>query len=43
MMNLVSQKIRALNVSIKFAAEISNMLQKNFVFLSLDKKKSLFL
>ncbi len=36
---LVSQKIRALNAVTKSVAEISNMLQKDFVYLGLDKKE----
>ncbi len=38
--DLVSQKIRALNAVTKSAAEISNMLKKDFVHLGLDKKES---
>ncbi len=37
--DLVSQKIKALNATTKSAAEISNMLQKDFVHLGLDKKE----
>ncbi len=38
--DLVSQKIRALNAATKSTVEISNMLQKHFVHLGLDKEKS---
>lgn len=40
MIDLVSRKIIALNAATKYTAKISNMLQKDFVHLDLDKKKS---
>ena len=40
---LFLKKIRALNMVTKSAAKISNMLQKDFIHLGLDQKKSLFL
>ena len=38
--DLVDQKIRSLNASVKSSEEISDMLKKNFVHLGLDKKES---
>ena len=43
MVDFVSQKIKALITTTKFAAEISNIFQKDFVYFSLDNKKSSFL
>lgn len=37
MIELVSQIIRALNAVTKFVAKISNMLEKDFVYLDLNK------
>lgn len=36
--NLVSQKIRLLNVLAKLLEKISNMFKKDFVYLGLNKK-----
>ena len=41
--NLIFQKIKALNAAMKSAVEISNILQKNVVYLGLNKTKSSFL
>ena len=41
--DLVFQKIKALNRATKSAVEISNMLQKDFVYLGSDKKELLSL
>ena len=38
--DLVAQKIRSLDTSVKFAEEISNMLLKNVVHLGLIKKSA---